>query len=156
MTTFLDSPDAAKDARFVTEYIRTGDKIAAAATAGVLDPMYAAEDIANMMLARPEISVAIQAARAALSTRIKGGLVTRETATADAEDIMQAALNDGKYAPAVSALRLKAELNSLLEQKIEITHTMKIEDLDTATLMKLVNAKARPKQIEGTAEEVDE
>ncbi len=156
MIQYLESPDAAKDAAFVAEFIRTGDKVTAAAKAGILDPMHEASDIADEMLRRPEIVVAVQAARAAMSTRVKGGLVTRETINSDVEDVFQGAMNAGKFPAAVSALRLKAELNSLLEQRIEVTHTMRIEDMDTATLMKLVGAKSKVKQIEGTAEEVDE
>lgn len=156
MIQYLESPDAVKDSAFVAEFIRTGDKVAAAAKAGILDPMYEAGDIADAMLARPEITVAIQAARAAMSTRVKGALVTREVLNDDVEDVFQGAMGAGKYPAAISALRLKAELNSLLKQEIEITHTMKIEDLDTASLMKLVNAKSKQKQIEGTAEEIEE
>jgi hypothetical protein len=65
--------------------------------------------------------------------------------------VVQAAMDKGAYPSAISAVKTQAQLLGMLDQTVNVNHSVSAKDLDLATLRAMVADRARPvKVIEGT------
>jgi len=137
---------SARDATWVIEYLNNERDPAAAKIACIkakikdLDCSLAVS--AQRQLARPVIQAAIKAAQAVKAAQPEPE-ITLGTLTAHAEDIRERAMEDRQYPAALNAVKLTAEMHGFLDKTININHSMKVEEMDTAALMKIA-AGAKP------------
>jgi len=128
--------DPDKDAIFVMQYVESGDPMVAAIRAGLQEPGCSIFVTIDKMLARPEIQAGIKTVenitRATPNTK-----TTRESLVAECHDIYEKALNDRQYASATGAVKLKAALLGMLEQKVSVSHTYNVKDMSTAELKRI-------------------
>jgi len=116
-----------QDATFVVEYLRREGQsdaaVVACINARLSRPHEHIARTAEWMLSRPEIKAAIATARESFKSQVPvSGEVTRDTITADVEDIFKMAKDDRHYPAALNAKKLQAELHGLLKQDIQVTH----------------------------------
>lgn len=133
---------ADKDAVFVEQYRLTGDAVQACIRAGIRDPRYPITVIAARTLQRPEIAGALAALKR-IETSALPLEVTRESVVADMEEVFQRALSDGQYASAVGAKKLQGMLLGLLDQKLIISHSLKVELMSDDQLMRIASGSMR-------------
>lgn len=141
---FLQDPD--KLATFVTEYLRNEGKedagILAVTAADLRHPQYLPHSIAEYLLATPEIQAACKAARS-LTKPAAVKKVSAETISQDMEVIYQRALDDRQYTAAIAAKNTQAKMHGLDQTTVNIHHTLSVENMTTAQLMKIA-AQAAP------------
>lgn len=133
-----DSPDAL--AVFVTEYVRHQDQpdagVIALTRAGLRDPAWAPSTMAERYLAREDVQAAIAIARKFYKP-VDTKEVTTQTLSDHLEHIIQQALQDRQYQPAINGRKLQAELHGLLKQQVEHTHKVTVKTLTDEQLEKI-------------------
>lgn len=132
-----DDTDADADAVFVQEYVRSGDAVAACVISGLRDPRYDIRVHAERTLARPEIRNAIDALQRIYKADAASAEITLDSVVADMQDVYQKALADGQYPSAIAAKKLQAMMKGWLDQKIEITHRTRVDEMSTEQLERL-------------------
>jgi hypothetical protein len=58
--------------------------------------------------------------------------------------VVQAAMDKGAYPSAISAVKAQAQLLGMLDQTVNVNHSVSAKDLDLATLRAMVADRARP------------
>ena len=120
----LDDPE--KLALFVQEYIRREGQedagVVAVVASQLRNPQYLPHQIAERLLATPEIQAAIKAVRAAY----KPATLKEASAapiSADMEPVFESAMNNRQYTAAIAAKKLQAELHGLLKKEVNVNVT---------------------------------
>lgn len=137
MSILPDDDDHDADAVFVQEYVRSGDAVTACVVAGLQDPRYDVRVHAQHVLARPEIRNAIDALQRIYKADATTADITLDSVVADMQAVYQKALDAGQYPSAIAAKKLQAALKGWLDQKIEVTHRTRPEEMSTAQLERL-------------------
>jgi len=132
--------DPDKDAVFVMQYVETGDPMVAAIRAGIQEAGCSLFVTIDRMLARPEIQAGIRTVEG-ITRSLPTTKVTRDSLVAEAHDIYEKALGDRQYPSALGAIKMKAALLGLLEQKLLISHTYNVKDMSTAELQRIAAGK---------------
>jgi hypothetical protein len=130
-----------QDAEFVLEYLRNrGDPAAAKVAcirAGIRDRDRSLDSTAQRQLSRPVIQAAIKAAESVQAVGTPD--ITLGTLTAETERIRELAISDRQYPAALNAVKLTAQMHGFLDQNININHSVKVGEMNTADLMKIAN-----------------
>jgi hypothetical protein len=106
--------------------------------------------VASRQLARPEVQRLIMAAEAS-GVEVERREYTRDLFLDELQAVVQAAMDKGAYPSAISAVKTQAQLLGMLDQTVNVNHSVSAKDLDLATLRAMVADRARPvKVIEGT------
>jgi hypothetical protein len=130
------------EAVFVREYVEHGDAMLATNRAGLQDSRYRLHVTAERILGRPEIQDAIRAERVLQSQQPRRRVeYTRELLMDDMQRISEAAYGEGNYPAAISAKKLQAQLAGMLEQTLNVTHRMAVNELSDEQLMKIVTGR---------------
>ncbi len=135
---FLDNnPEAL--ATFVQEYVRNEDKEDAGSLAVIAsqlrDPRYLPHQVAEYLLAKPEIQAAVKVLRAVSKPRAAGA-VSIESISMDMETLYQEAKQARQFTAAIGAKKLQAEIAGFLAKDININvrhtaATMSDSELET-------------------------
>jgi hypothetical protein len=121
---------------FVQQYIAHGNAMVACNRAGIHDPRYAAEVVAERYLKQDFIQVAL-AAFAASKAPDQPIEVTRDTLVADMQVVKSKALDDRQYGSVIAASKLQGLLLNLLTQNINVNHRHTVDTMSDAELMRI-------------------
>lgn len=127
---------ANKDAIFVMQYVETGDPIVAAIRANLQEAGCSIFVTIDRMLARPEIQAGIKTVES-ITRLLPTAKVTSASLVAEAHDVYEKSLTDRQYASALGAIKLKAALLGLLEQRVNVSHTYNVKDMSTDELRRI-------------------
>ena len=154
MTDILPDTDADHDADavFVQEFVRSGDAVTACVVAGLRDPRYDIRVYAERTLARPEIRNAIDALQRIYKADATTADITLESVVADMQTVYQQALAANQFPSAIAAKKLQAQMKGWLDQKIEITHRTRPEEMSTAQLERLAKGYLQTNSVPGQAD----
>jgi hypothetical protein len=128
--------DPDKDAVFVMQYVETGDPMVAAIRAQLQEPGCSIFVTIDRMLARPEIQAGIKTVET-ITKATPTTKVTRESLVAECHDIYEKAMIDRQYASATGAIKMKAALLGLLEQRVRVSHDYNVKNMPTADLERI-------------------
>jgi hypothetical protein len=118
--------------------------------AGITSPELNMSIVASRQLARPEVQRLIMAAEAS-GVDVERREYTRDLFLDELQAVVQAAMDKGAYPSAISAVKTQAQLLGMLDQTVNVNHSVSAKDLDLATLRAMVADRARPVNvIEGT------
>ena len=135
------SPDPEKDAIFVQVYLQTGDALDAYVRSGHRNPMYESRVLAQWLLERADIQLALKTAE---TLKPKAPVdITRESIVSDLEHIHSKAIGDKDYTPAIAAKKLQAQLSGYLAENVTVTHKLDVSAMTDAQLEKLIAAKSK-------------
>lgn len=142
--------DPAQDAVFVATYVETGDPIIAVTRANIQDQSSSILVTAQHYLGRPEIKAAIEVVQGLerLNAPVR---VTRDSIVESCQSVFESAHRDRQYGSAISALKLQAALLGLLEQKVNISYTYKVDDMSNEDLARIAQGTI----IEGQAQRIE-
>lgn len=143
-----------RDLVFVEEFLQHEDKddaaVIACRKAGILDPHFPVAVTAKRMLERPEIQMAIKAARAQTARRGPPE-VSKESILADLDGIFQSTLLTRDHAAANANRKLVAQITGILREDVTITHRYDVKILSDGELEKIA---MRGKIIDVEAKEI--
>ncbi len=149
---FLES-DPEHLATFVQEYVRRENEADAGSLAVIAsqlrDPRWLPHQIAEQLLAKPEIQAAIKAVRAVYKPRATQE-VSVDTISMDMETIYQEAKDARQFTEAIAAKKLQAEIRGLISKTLNVNVKHSVSTMSDAEL----EALARRKAIEGEFTEV--
>jgi len=105
--------------------------------AGITSPELNMSVVASRQLARPEVQ------RLVLAFEAEGVSVERREYTRDLfldelQAVVQAAMDKGAFPSAISAVKTQAQLLGMLDQTVNVNHSVSARDLDLATLRAMV------------------
>ena len=144
-----DSPDVI----FVREYVKTGDALLAFNRAGYVSGGVGAKVAAERTLARAEIRLALEVLRGMgieKAEDIPVDPLSRDGLVGKLEVIHGAAMTEAAFPSAINPVKTQAQLLGMLDQTVNVNHTVSAKDLDLDTLRAMVSERARPvKVIEG-------
>ena len=144
-----------RDDIFVREYVKlralkkanAGEL--ACVRAGITNSEYSMSVIAERQLAKVSIQREIKKLEET-EVEVERTEVSRDLILGELQDIYQKALKDKSYPSAISAVKTQAQLLGMLDQTVNVNHTVTAKDLDLDTLRAMVSERARPvKVIEG-------
>jgi hypothetical protein len=138
-------PHPEMDATFVKIYLQTGDALDACIRSGFKVHGHEIRTVAEYLLERPDMQLAIAAASAARSSKSPVE-ITRDSIISDLEEIHSNAMIDKEYSPAIAAKKLQAQLAGHLVDNVQITHKMDPKMMTDEEIIRLMNIKR--KQIE--------
>jgi hypothetical protein len=69
---------------------------------------------------------------------------TRDLFLDELQAVVQAAMGAGAYPSAINAVKAQAQLLGMLDQTVNVNHTVSAKELDLATLRAMVADRARP------------
>lgn len=146
-----------RDEIFVQEYVKlraakkknAGEL--ACVRAGITNSEYSMSVIAERQLAKVSIQREIKKLEET-EVEVERTEVSRDLILGELQDIYQKALKDKSYPSAISAVKTQAQLLGMLDQTVNVNHTVTAKDLDLDTLRAMVSERAKPvKVIEGVA-----
>lgn len=139
----LDDPD--KLALFVQEYIRREGQEDAGVVAVIYsqlrNPQYLPHQIAERLLATPEIQGAIKAVRAVYKP-VAMKEISADSISADMEPLFESAIENRQYTAAIAAKKLQAELHGLLKKDINVNVTLSKTSMTDAQLEAIAKKEA--------------
>lgn len=146
---------AEMDAVFVQEYVKCGDAVIACLRAGIRDPRYTIDVVAERQLNKPVIRdlIAIVEKIDVDKTPVE---ITRERLNADMEVVKEQALRDRQYGSVIAAAKLQAALNGLISQTINIHHRVSAEMMTDADLLRIAEGGDRKPVIDADYSEIDD
>ena len=111
--------------------------------AGITSPELNMSVVASRQLARPEVQ------RLIMEAESEGFLTERRDYTRDLfldelQAVVQAAMGAGAYPSAINAVKAQAQLLGMLDQTVNVNHSVSAKELDLATLRAMVADRARP------------
>lgn len=124
---------------FARTYVRNGrDGAAAVRKAGLQDPRYDMEYVVRCLLARVDIQELIARAEAEVPLDRNVERYTREFFVHGLQEIHERALDANQFAPAITAVKTQAQLLGMLEQTVNINHSVSPRELSLSELRALV------------------
>jgi hypothetical protein len=143
----VSAAETDKDAEFVVQYLKHRNdpqaaKIACSKAGLRPDRDKSLDSLASWMMSRPDIQSAIRAAEASVAAVAPEAEVTLGLLTAHTEEIRQSAMDDRQYPAALNAVKLAAQMHGFLDTTINVNHSMKVEEMDTAALMRIAGRAA--------------
>ena len=140
---FEGEGSAERDEIFVREYVRSGNSDVACVRAGLINPEYPIKVIAERQMARPEIQRRIAEATEAggKPERLE---YSRDLILDELQAIHDRAVSVSNFASAINALKTQAAMMGMMDQTVNINHTVSAKDLDLATLRAMVADRAKP------------
>ena len=145
-----------RDLVFAREYVRlkaVKSKNAAelaCVRAGITNPEYHIKVVAERQLARPEVQRLVAEAETS-GIVIERTEYTRDLFLDELQAVHERALDAKNFTSAISAVKTQAQLLGMMDQTLNINHTVTAKDLDLQTLRAMVADRAKPVNvIEGT------
>lgn len=135
-----------RDEVFVREYLRTGRADLACVRAGITDPEYNIRVVADRQMARPEIKDLIRELKA-LGVGGERVEYTRDLFLDELQAIHERARDSGNFAPAITAIKTQAQLLGMMDQTVNVNHTVTAKDLSLDELRAMVSERARPVRV---------
>ena len=82
--------------------------------------------------------------------------ISRDLILDELQDVYQKAIHGKNFSAAISAVKTQAQLMGMLDQTVNVNHTVSAKDLDLDTLRAMVSERAKPvKVIEGVARVIE-
>lgn len=134
---------AERDEIFVREYVRSGNSDVACVRAGLINPEYPIKVIAERQMARPEIQRRIAEATEAggKPERLE---YSRDLILDELQAIHDRAVSVSNFASAINALKTQAAMMGMMDQTVNINHTVGAKGLSLHELRALVAQGPRP------------
>tara|TARA_R110000744_G_scaffold61455_2_gene126890 strand:+ start:883 stop:1380 length:498 start_codon:yes stop_codon:yes gene_type:complete len=133
-------PDLERDTLFVKIYLQTGDALDACTRCNYMSPGYDTRMIAEYLLERPDIQLAIETG----GNEARGPVeITRDSIVTDLETIHGAALHDDNFVAAISAKKTQAQLLGLLTSEVNINHHHEVTQMTDEQLIALLERKRK-------------
>jgi hypothetical protein len=132
-----------RDEIFVREYVRTGRSDVACVRAGLINPEYPIKVIADRQMARPEIQRQIAEATEAggKQERIE---YSRDLILDELQVIHDRALSMSNFPSAINALKTQASMLGMMDQTLNINHTVGAKGMSLQELRALVAQGPNP------------
>ena len=114
--------------------------------AGIVNPEYAMGVIAERQLAK----ISVQRHIKALEEReieVERKDYTRDLFLDELQAVVQQAMAAKAYPSAISAVKTQAQLLGMLDQTVNVNHTVSAKDLDLDTLRAMVSERAKPVKV---------
>jgi hypothetical protein len=138
-----------RDLVFAREYVRLralktkNAAELACVRAGITNPEYNIRVVAERQLARVEVQRLISEAESS-GIEIERTEYTRDLFLDELQAVHERALDAKSFASAISAVKAQAQLLGMMDQTLNINHTVTAKDLDLQTLRAMVADRARP------------
>lgn len=105
--------------------------------AGITSPELNMSIVASRQLARPEVQRLVMAAEAS-GYEVERREYTRDLFLDELQAVVQAAMDKGAYPSAISAVKTQAQLLGMLDQTVNVNHSVSAKDLSLSELRALV------------------
>jgi hypothetical protein len=140
---FEGEGSAERDEIFVREYVRSGNSDVACVRAGLINPEYPIKVIAERQMARPEIQRRIAEATEAggKPERLE---YSRDLILDELQAIHDRAVSVSNFASAINALKTQAAMMGMMDQTVNINHTVGAKGLSLHELRALVAQGPKP------------
>lgn len=135
-----------RDEVFVREYLRTGRADLACIRAGITNPEYNIKVVADRQLARPEIKDLIREMKA-LGVDQERTEYTRDLFLDELQAVHERAREAGNFASAITAIKTQAQLLGMMDQTVNVNHTVTARDLSLDELRAMVADRAKPVKV---------
>jgi len=138
-----------RDLVFAREYVRLralkskNPAELACVRAGITNPEYHIKVVAERQLARVEVQRLIAEAESS-GMVIERTEYTRDLFLDELQAVHERALDAKNFTSAISAVKTQAQLLGMMDQTLNINHTVTAKDLDLQTLRAMVADRARP------------
>ncbi len=138
-----------RDLVFAREYVRLralkskNPAELACVRAGITNPEYHIKVVAERQLARVEVQRLIAEAESS-GMVIERTEYTRDLFLDELQAVHERALDAKNFTSAISAVKTQAQLLGMMDQTLNINHTVTAKDLDLATLRAMVADRAKP------------
>ena len=148
-----------RDMVFAREYVRLralktqNAAELACVRAGITNPEYHIKVVAERQLARPEVQRLIVEAETS-GIKVERTEYTRDLFLDELQAVHERALDAKNFTSAISAVKTQAQLLGMMDQTVNINHTVSAKDLDLQTLRAMVADRAKTVVIEGEFKEV--
>lgn len=124
---------------FARTYVRNGNDAAAAVRkAGLQDPRYDMEYVVRGLLSRPDVQAYIERAQDMVAADRDVGRYTREYFLHGLQEVREKSMDANQFASAISATKLQAQLLGMLEQTVNVNHSVSPRELSLADLRAMV------------------
>ena len=110
---------------------------------GITSPELNMSVVAARQLARPDVQRLIMEYEAQ-GVEVERREYTRDLFLDELQAVVQAAMEKGAFPSAISAVKTQAQLLGMLDQTVNINHSVSAKELDLATLRAMVADRARP------------
>jgi hypothetical protein len=132
-----------RDEIFVREYVRSGRSDVACVRAGLINPEYPIKVIADRQMARPEIQrrIAEAAESGQKPERVE---YSRDLILDELQAIHDRAVSVSNFASAINALKTQAAMMGMMDQTVNINHTVGAKGLSLQELRALVAQGPQP------------
>jgi hypothetical protein len=132
-----------RDDIFVREYVRSGRSDVACVRAGLINPEYPIKVIADRQMARPEIQrkIAEAAEGGQKPERVE---YSRDLILDELQVIHDRAVSESNFASAINALKTQATMMGMMDQTVNINHTVGAKGLSLQELRALVAQGPKP------------
>jgi hypothetical protein len=132
-----------RDDIFVREYVRSGRSDVACVRAGLINPEYPIKVIADRQMARPEIQrkIAEAAEGGQKPERVE---YSRDLILDELQAIHDRAFSEHNFASAINALKTQASMMGMMDQTVNINHTVGAKGMSLQELRALVAQGPQP------------
>lgn len=110
---------------------------------GITSPELNMSIVASRQLARPEVQRLIMEFEAQ-GVEVERREYTRDLFLDELQAVVQAAMEKGAFPSAISAVKTQAQLLGMLDQTVNVNHSVSAKELDLETLRAMVADRARP------------
>lgn len=124
---------------FANAYVRNGrDGAAAVRKAGLQDPRYDMEYVVRGLLARPDVQAYVAQAEELAAVNRDVRQYTREFFLHELQETRVRAMEANQFGAAITATKTQAQLLGMMEQTVNINHSVSARELSLAELRALV------------------
>lgn len=125
--------------KFVAEYLKTGNAALAVVHSGIRDGR-GPDKIAEDLLMREDVRKAIEAGAATETPVVQ---LDKTTILSEIQEIQDRAREEGRYSEALTALKLKTDIQGLRTSKVEIVHNKGVKDMTDDELLSVLEKAGR-------------
>lgn len=124
---------------FANAYVKNGrDGAAAVRKAGLQDPRYDMDYVVRQLLARPEVQAYVAQAESLAAVNRDVKRYTREFFLHELQETREKAMESNQFGAAITATKTQAQLLGMMEQTVNINHSVSARELSLAELRSLV------------------
>lgn len=127
---------------FANAYVRNGkDGAAAVRKAGLQDPRYDMDYVVRQLLSRPDVQGFVAQAEELAAVNRDVRQYTREFFLHELQETRVRAMEANQFGAAITATKTQAQLLGMMEQTVNINHSVSARELSLADLRALVQKK---------------
>jgi hypothetical protein len=124
---------------FASAYVRNGrDGAAAVRKAGLQDPRYDMDYVVRQLLSRPDVQVYVSQAEELSAINRDVRQYTREFFLHELQETRVRAMEANQFGAAITATKTQAQLLGMMEQTVNINHSVSARELSLSELRSLV------------------